>query len=127
MATIDRFKECLKTGKLPKELGGKALDAQTKYDFLAAVHTMDQIEALAENLKARAKKREALKQKLVESTRSTLQGMLDDEDGLNTAKKLEDAMKVLEACCIELSKLEGADHDAKAVGKMIQDGVSAGR
>ncbi len=127
MATADRFKECLKSGKLPAELGGKALNAQTKYDYLAAVHTMEQIEALAEAIKARGKKRKVLKDKLLESTRNTLQGILDDEKSLQTVKGLDSAIKVLMACRVEFMRLEGEEQESKALGKLIEDGVSAGR
>ena len=125
MATIDRFKDILKKGKLPKEQGGQALTPQTKYDFLAAVHTMDQIEQLAEALDTRAKKRASLKKKFEETSRNALQSFLEKEDAFSSTKNIEATIKVLLTCHNEFLKMEGEEQEDRILGKLIQDGITA--
>ncbi len=125
MATIDRFKEMLKNGKLSKDQGGAPLSPQTKYDFLAAVHTMDQIEQLAQALETRAKKRASLKKKFEETSRTALQGFLDKEDAFSSTKNIEATIKVLLTCHNEFLKMEGEEQEDRILGKFIQDGITA--
>jgi len=125
MATIDRFKDILKQGKLPKEQGGQALTPQSKYDFLAAVHTMDQIEQLAEAIETRSKKRAALRKKFEETSRTALQSFLEKEDAFSNTKNIEAALKVLLTCHSEFLKMEGEEQEERALGKLIQDGITA--
>lgn len=125
MATIERFREALKKGKLPPEQGGQELTAQTKYDFLAAVHTMEQIEDLLAVRALRAKKREALRKKFVETSRTALQGFLEKEDGLSDVKAIDATIKVLMTCRDEFLKLAGEEQEDRILGKAIQDGITA--
>lgn len=125
MATIDRFKDMLKQGHLPKEQGGQALTAQTKYDFLAAVHTMDQLQALEAAFDKRAQKRATLQEKLLATSRATLQKLLEDEEGLASLRDLDAAIKVLTACRTELLTIETEQRTEKALAKFIADGITA--
>ena len=125
MATIDRFKDILKKGHLPEEQGGQALTAQTKYDFLAAAHTMDQILELAATLEKRAKKRESLREKLAQTSRKALQKLMDNEEGFTRAKEVDAALGVLTACRTELAAIEGEEQAEKVLKKIIADGITA--
>lgn len=125
MATIDRFRDMLKQGKLPKEQGGQALTPQTKYDFLAAVHTMDQIEQLAAALETRAKKRDSLRKKFEETSRTAIKGFLENENAFSNSKNIASTIKVLITCHNEFLKMEGEEQEDKALGKLIQDGITA--
>ena len=127
MATIDRFKEILNTGKIFTEGASMKLDAQLKYDYLAAVHTMEQLEDLAAEIKDRNKKRDDFKAKLLNSCRNTLKNMVEDPNGLKELKNIDHALKVLNDCRTELLKLEGGAHESRKLAKKIEDGVSAGR
>ncbi|MBR2179165.1 MAG: hypothetical protein IJ862_02060 [Selenomonadaceae bacterium] len=127
MATIDRFKDALQIGKIFTEGASMKLDAQLKYDYLAAVHTMDQLQDLATEFKDRNKKRDDFKAKLLNSCRNTLKNLVDDENGLKDLKNIDHAIKVLNDCRTELLKLDGAAHESHKLAKKIEDGVSAGR
>ena len=127
MATIDRFRDALQIGKIFTEGASMKLDAQLKYDYLAAVHTMEQLQDLADEFKDRNKKREEFKAKLLNSCRNTLKNLVDDENGLKELKNIDHAIKVLSDCRTELLKLEGASHESRKLAKKIEDGVSAGR
>lgn len=125
MSTIDRFKDILKQGHLPEEQGGQALTAQTKYDFLAAAHTMDQILELSATLEKRAKKRASLREKLTQTSRKAIQKLLDSPEGFSRAKDVDAALSVLTACRMELSAMEGEEQAEKALKKIIADGITA--
>ena len=126
MATIDRFKLAVKSSKLSVENGTVNLTAQMKYDYLAAIHTMEQIEELATAIKSRTTKREALKEKIFSSCRNTLKSLVDDENGIKEIKNIEHAIKVLSDCRTELLKMEGQGHEDLKLAHYIRDGVSAG-
>ena len=127
MATIDRFKDILTSGKIFTDGASLKLDAQLKYDYLAAVHTMDQLEDLIAEIKDRNKKRDDFKSKLLSNCRSTLKNLVEDENGLKELKNIDHAIKVLNDCRTELLKLEGAAHENHKLAKKVEDGVSAGR
>ena len=128
MATIDRFKAAIKTGKITADSGLVAtLTAQMKYDYLAAVHTMDQIEELNKTITARLEKREGLKLKILASCRNSLKALVDDENALKEIKNIDRALKVLTECRSELVKMDGQSHEDHKLAKIIEDGVSAGR
>ena len=128
MATIDRFKAAIKNGKLASESGSiVALTAQMKYDYLAAIHTMEQIEELAETIKERTEKRNALREKIISSCRNTLKNLIENEKALTEIKHIDHALKVLNECRSEILKMEAQNHEDKKLGKVIEDGVSAGR
>ena len=127
MATIDRFKDIMKQGRISVGSDYLKLDAQLKYDCLAAIHTMEQLESLAATFKEREKKREAFKAKLLENCRNTIKTLVYDENALKEVKNIDHAIKVLNDCRTELLKLEGAAHEGHKLAKKIEDGVSAGR
>jgi len=127
MATIDRFKEILAKGKIMTEGAALKLDAQLKYDYLAAIHSMDQLQNLIDEIKAREKKREEFKSKLINSCKNNLKNLVEDENGLKEIKSIDHAIKLLNDCRTELIKLEGQSHEDKKLAKKIEDGVSAGR
>ena len=128
MATAERFKSALAKGKLMSGSGAIVeLTAQMKYDFLAAVHTMDQIEQLNDTIKERTEKREALRSKIVASCRNTLRNLVEDEEKLNDMKNIDHALRVLNECRTELLKMDAQTHEDQKLGKIVEDGVSAGR
>ena len=126
MSTIDRFMTMLERGRIVTDEGSVSLTAQIKYDFLAAVHTMEQIENLQRTIETRRKKREALREKIATSCFNALK-VLEDREKLKDVKSLDAALRVLGECRTEMIKLASADHEDDKLGKEIQDGVSAGR
>lgn len=126
MAVMERFQEILNSGELPKDLGGARLPAQAKYDFLAALHTMEQLTDVIEALEKRKKKRETFKGKILDTCKKSLSKLLDEE-GINSSKDVEKAMEILEACKKELATMEGEEKADNSIGKLVQDGISAGR
>ena len=127
MATIDRFKEILEKGKIMTEGAALKLDAQLKYDYLAAIHSMEQLQNLIDEIKNREKKREEFKSKLINSCKNNLKNLVEDENGLKEIKSIDHAIKLLNDCRTELIKLEGQTHEDKKLAKKVEDGVSAGR
>ena len=125
MSTIDRFRDIVKKGRLPEEQGGQPLTAQSKYDFLAAAHTMEQIQELAMAIEKRAKKRDSLREKLAATTRKSLQKLLDSDTGFSRTKEIDGALSVLNACRMELAALEGEEQEEKVLKKIIADGITA--
>ena len=126
MAVMERFQEILKSGELPKDMGGARLPAQAKYDFLAALHTMEQLTDVIEALDKRKKKRETFKGKIVDTCKKSIAKLLE-EDGINTAKDVEKAIEILEACKKELATMEGEEKADNGIAKLVQGGISAGR
>ena len=127
MATIDRFYTILDRGKIVGDEGSVMLTAQMKYDFLAATHTMEQLEKLQKLMETRRNKREALREKIANSCFNALKMLTDDKDKLKDVKSIDAALRVLNECRTEMIKLASSDHEAEKLGKEIQDGVSAGR
>ena len=127
MATIDRFKEAIEHGRISVGGGAAApLSAQMKYDYLAAIHTMEQLTNLAAEMETRNEYREKLKAELLKSCCQSLKKFVDDENGL-TIKKIDAAIKMLNDCRYEVSKIESATRESNKLFEMIKDGVSAGR
>ena len=127
MAVKDRFQGILEMGKIMTDGASLKLDAQLKYDYLAAIHSMEQLEELAKEFKERNKKREDLKAKLLNSCRNSLKNLVENENALKEVKNIDHAIKVLSDCRTELLKLEGQSHESRKLAKNIEDGVSAGR
>lgn len=127
MAIIERYKSILDKGTITSEGVTIRLDAQLKYDYLAAIHTMEQLEGLFQEFQERNNKREQFKEKLLNSCRSTLRSLLNDENSLKEIKNIDHAIKILSDCRTEILKLEGAAHESRKLAKKIEDGVSAGR
>lgn len=125
MAVMERFNEIIKEGALPKDMGGALLPAQAKYDFLAAYHSMEQLSAVIESLEKRKKKRATFKGKIVDTCKKSLAKLTEGD--ISSSKDLEKAIEVLEACKKELNAIEAEEAADKAIGKLVVDGVSAGR
>ena len=126
MATIDRFKTALKIGIALKDGESlRPLSAQMKYDYLAAVHTMDQLTNVAKEFEERKKRRDALREKLSDSCRKSLKKIADGEEIL-TLKQVDSAIKGLSEFRDELLKMETLDKESEKLAKLIEDGVSAG-
>ena len=125
MAVMERFQQILKDGALPKDMGGANLPAQAKYDFLAALHSMEQLTNVIEALEKRKKKRETFKGKIVDTCRKNLSKLL--EGAINSSKDVDKAIEVLKACKQELTAMEAEEAADKAIAKLVEDGVSAGR
>ncbi|MBR3723600.1 MAG: hypothetical protein IKN12_12705 [Selenomonadaceae bacterium] len=125
MSTMERFQAVVKEGALPGELGGASLTAQAKYDFLAAYHSMEQLTAVIEAIEKRKKKRENLKEKILSTAKKSLTQLLEGE--FSSVKDVDKAAEMLNACRKELITLEAEAASDKAIGKLVQDGVSAGR
>ena len=65
MATIDRFKDAVEMGTITDANDLEVpLSAQMKYDYLAAVHTMEQLDKLAREIENRKRSRSNLKEEL---------------------------------------------------------------
>lgn len=126
MATIDRFKDALAVGKiLTDEETSLSLTAQMKYDYLAAVHTMEQLTNLWKEFEARKKRRNALREKISDSCKISLKKIAETEGHL-TLKQVVAAEKLLRECHEELLKIETLASESDKLFKFISDGVSAG-
>ena len=127
MATIDRFKNALKVGISFGDGGAnRPLTAQMKYDYLAAVHTMDQLTNLYNEFEERKKKRAEFREKLSTSCKLSLKKFVESEGEL-TLKQLDNAIKGLVECRNEIAKMDSVEKESEKLAKFIEDGVSAGR
>ena len=126
MATIDRFKDVINSGKISAGDVDVPLSAQLKYDYLAAIHTMEQIENLAAEIASRKKYRAELREKLLSNCRQSMKKFGEEDDEL-TVKKLDATIKMLTECRNEIVKLDTASKESDKLAKFIRDGVSAGR
>ena len=126
MATIDRFKEAVETGIIIDANDLEVpLSAQMKYDCLAAVHTMEQLEKLAREIENRKRSRAKLEDELFKSCKQMLKKIADDQKPL-TLRKIDDAIKTLTDCRREIMKIDAAARESDKLAKLIKDGVSAG-
>ena len=126
LATIDRFKDVMNSGKISAGNVDVPLSAQMKYDYLAAIHTMEQLENLSAEIASRKKYRADLREKLLKSCCQSLKKIGEDEDNL-TIKKIDATIKMLLECRREISKLDSAEKESEKLAALIRDGVSAGR
>ena len=126
MATIDRFKDAVDAGTIIDANDLEVpLSAQLKYDYLAAIHTMEQLEKLAREIENRKRSRAKLEDELFKSCKQVLKKLADDEKPL-TLKKIDDAIKTLNDCRREVMKIDSAARESEKLAKLIKDGVSAG-
>ena len=126
MATIDRFKDAVDAGTIIDANDLEVpLSAQLKYDYLAAIHTMEQLEKLAREIENRKRSRSKLEDELFKSCKQVLKKLADDEKPL-TLKKIDDAIKTLNDCRREIMKIDSAARESEKLAKLIKDGVSAG-
>lgn len=127
MAIIERFKEAVDKGRISVGGGAAApLSAQMKYDYLAAIHTMQQLESLIAEFETRKEYRAKLKNELLKSCCQSVKKIVEDEDGL-TLRRIDAAIKMLTDCRSEVAKIDSATREAEKLAELIQDGVSAGR
>ena len=126
MATIDRFKDALASGIALSDSEKKIpLTAQMKYDYLAAVHTMDQLMNLYDEFQARKKRRDTFRERISTACKVPLRKIVES-DGVLTIKQINEAMKILKDCHDELLKMEAIANECEKLEKFIADGVSAG-
>lgn len=126
MSVIDRFKETLENGTITDAHDLEVpISAQLKYDYLAAVHTMEQLEKLAREIENRKRSREQLKSDLYKSCRQAIKKLADEEKELSL-KRIDDAIKLLKDCRREIMKIDSAAKESDKLAKFIKDGVSAG-
>ena len=125
MATIDRFKEVVESGIILDADDMEApLSPQMKYDFLAAINSMEQLEALKAEIENRKKYRAKLKAELLKSCCQSLKKVVEDENGL-TVKKIDAAIKMLSDCRYEVTKIDSVERETDKLAKIVRHGVSA--
>ncbi len=128
MATMERFNAALKKGAIPLETGATVpMTAQMKYDYLAAVHTMDQLLNLTDDMEKTSKNRAAMREKFFKSCRITLKKLVDENATFDSIKQIDSAIKALKDCRDEVAKIDYAEQESKRLYKFVEDGVSAGR
>ena len=126
MATIDRFKEAVESGTITDAHDLEVqLSAQMKYDYLAAIHTMEQLDKLAREFENHKRSRAKLKEELFKSCKQAIKKLADDDKEL-TLKKIDEATKILTDCRREIMKIDSAAREGDKLAKLIKDGVSAG-
>lgn len=126
MATIDRFREPLQKGEIEGDGQSIKMTAQLKYDYLAAVHTMEQLQNLIDAIQKQNKKRENMREKISYSCKMSLKKLVESDE-LITLKHIDSTIKGLQDCRNELLKLETADKETAKLFEYVKDGVSAGR
>lgn len=126
MATIDRFKEPLEKGGLTIDGKFIPLTAQMKYDYMAAVHTMEQLLDLAAAIDKQNKTRDAFHAKISSSAKILLKKIVDSDE-LITLKQIDAAIQGLKECQKELIKLDATAKETAKLSEYIKDGISAGR
>ena len=127
MAVVDRFKDALESGTITDAHDLEApISAQMKYDYLAAVHTMEQLDKLAREIENRKRSRANLKEELFKSCKQAIKKLADDENPL-TLKKIDEATKILTDCRREIMKIDSASRESEKLAKFVKDGVTAGQ
>lgn len=127
MAVVDRFKDALESGTVSDAHDLEVqISAQMKYDYLAAVHTMEQLEKLAREIENRKRSRENLRTELFKSCKQAIK-KLAAEDKPITLKKIDEAIKLLNDCRREIMRIDSAAKESDKLAEFIKDGVSAGR
>lgn len=127
MAIIDRFKDALESGTITDANDLEVpISAQMKYDYLAAVHTMEQLEKLLREIENRKRSREGLKADLYKSCKQAIKKLAEDEKPLSL-KRIDDAIKLLKDCRREIMKIDSAAKESDKLTEFVKDGISAGR
>ncbi|MCR5833712.1 MAG: hypothetical protein K6G55_03585 [Selenomonadaceae bacterium] len=124
MATIDRFKDAVNQGKVSAENGAASLSAQMKYDYLAAIHTMEEILSITKAIENRNGYRQRLRNELLNNCRQSLSKIVNEEE--LTIKKIDAAIKVLTDCKSEIAKIDSATKESTRLAEYVRDGISAG-
>ena len=125
MATIDRFKEVVDSGIiLDADEMEAPLSPQMKYDFMAAINAMSELESVIADVANRKKYRTKLRTELLKSCCQSLKKLADDEDGFSL-RKIDMAIKMLTDCRYEVTKIDSADKEVDKISKLIRKGVGA--
>lgn len=127
MAIIDRFKDAVESGAITDANDLEVpLSAQMKYDYLAAVHTMEQLDKLLREIENRKRSREGLKADLYKSCKQAIKKLSEDEKPLSL-KRIDEAIKLLTDCRREIMKIDSAAKESDKLAEFVKDGISAGR
>ena len=125
MSTIDRFKEVVDSGIiLDADEMEAPLSPQMKYDFMAAINAMSELESVIAEVANRKKYRTKLRTELLKSCCQSLKKLADDEEGF-TLRKIDMAIKMLTDCRYEVTKIDSADKEVEKLSKLIRKGVGA--
>ena len=125
MATIDRLKEVVDNGVIVDADDMEApLSPQMKYDFLAAINSIKQLEAIIAEFANRKKYRAELKTTLLKSCAQSVRKITDDEENF-TLKKIDTAIKMLTDCRREVAKIDSVERECERLAKIVQYGVNA--
>ena len=125
MATIDRFKEIVNSGVIIDADEMEApLSSQMKYDYMAAINSMQQLTDVKAEMETRKKSRAKLRAELLKSCCQSMKKIAEDEDGL-TLKKIDAVIKMLMDCRYEVTKIDSAERESEKLAKIVRQGVSA--
>ena len=125
MAIVDRFKEITESGVIVDADEMEApLSPQMKYDFLAAINAINQLEAINAEFTNRKKYREELKATLLKSCAQSVKKITDDEENF-TLKKIDTAIKMLTDCRREIAKIDSVDRECERLAKITRHGANA--
>ena len=125
MAVTDRFKEVVESGVVMDADDMEApLSPQMKYDFMAAINSIEQLESLIAEIGNRKKYRAKLKAELLKSCCQSLKKLADTEEDF-TLRKIDMAIKMLTDCRYEVTKIDSVEKETDKLSKLIRKGVSA--
>lgn len=125
MGTAERFKEVVESGVIMDADEIEApLSHQMKYDFMAAINSMEQLESVIEEIANRKKYRAKLRAELLKVCCQSLKKLADNEEGF-TLKKIDSAIKMLTDCRYEITKIDSAEKETDKLAKLVRKGVSA--
>ncbi|MBQ6004747.1 MAG: hypothetical protein IJT57_06290 [Selenomonadaceae bacterium] len=125
MATADRFKEVVESGIIMDADDMEApLSPQMKYDLMAAINSIEQLESLIAEIANRKQYRAKLKAELLKSCCQSLKKLAEDEKNF-TMKKIDAAIKMLTDCRYEITKIDSAERETEKLSKLVRKGVSA--
>ena len=125
MTPIERFKEIVESGVILDADDMEApLSPQMKYDFLAAISSMEQLLAITNEIASRKNNRAKLRAELLKVCCQSLKKLADKEDEF-TLKKIDSAIKMLMDCRYEITKIDSAEKETDKLAKLVRKGVSA--
>lgn len=125
MAVADRFKEVVESGVIMDADDMEApLSPQMKYDLMAAINSIEQLESLIAEIANRKKYRAKLKAELLKSCCQSLKKLADNEEDF-TLRKIDMAIKMLSDCRYEVTKIDSVEKETEKLSKLIRKGVSA--
>lgn len=125
MTPIERFKEVVESGVILDADDMEApLSPQMKYDYLAAISSMEQLVAITNEMVSRKNNRAKLRAELLKVCCQSLRKLADNEEGF-TLKKIDSAIKTLMDCRYEITKIDSAEKETDKLAKLVRKGVSA--